>query len=522
MADNAPIQVDYTSRDYESIRADLIERVRQRIPDWTGDDPSDFGLALIESFAYLGDLVSYYADRAANESSLSTATRRDNVIALAKDLGYTPSGYVSSTVVVTVTNSTGSALTLPAGTLLSATVNDGDSQQTVYFETQYDITVPADEPVDVVATQGQTIRGETGYGEYLGESDGTPNQTFTLAEPSLMLGTIAVFVYDGVNYLPWSRVDGFTEYNPLSRVFQAVDPGGSVSIRFGDGVSGMVPPRAHLIYATYRTTLGSKGNIPALDTTGWDLVSVPGLAPVDAAILSGSLTFNNDVAARGGIDPESTDSIRRLAPRAYRAANRAVTLEDYQSIAVGVTGCGKASAIQDGVFSVVVAVAPYRGQAPSDARPGYVYDEVSLTWSEGTELSSLRDRVSDRLSEVSLAGIQVAVVSPTYVPVFMGLSVLLQDGVKASDADTLIRQTLLSRFDYSNVDFQAVVYPSDLVSLVTSLGPLVKNVEVTRLNIVDAESEAVGQVEAQFDEILIIPGDGVELTLSGGIDDIGG
>lgn len=523
MADTAPVQVDYTSRDYESIRADLIERVKQRIPDWVGEDPSDFGLALVESFAYLGDLISYYADRAANESSLSTATRRDNVIALASDLGYTPSGFVSSTVVVTITNTSGSAIVIPAGTLLAANINSGDVQVTVYFETQFDVTVDIDQPSDVIAVQGQTIRGDTGYGEYLGESDGTPNQVLTLSEPALVSDTVKVYVYDGINYVPWTRVDGFTEYGPLSKVFLASDPGlGSVTVKFGDGVSGLVPPRSHLIYATYTTTVGSKGNVPALPSASWELVAVPGLSPTESAILSGSLQFNNDVAARGGIDPESTESIRRLAPRAYRAANRAVTLEDYQSIAVGVPGCGKASAVQEDVFSVMVAVAPYRGRSPSDARPGFVYSEETASWSEGDELIALRSSVAARLEETSLAGIQIGVVAPTYVPVYIGLAVTLQGGVKSTDADTLIRQTLISRFDYTSVDFEAAVYPSDLVSLVTSLGPLIKDVTVTRLNITGAESSTVGEIEAQFDEILIIPTNGIEVTLTGGVDDPGG
>lgn len=102
---NIPVSVDYTSRDYYSLRDALINRVIARVGQnrWTGNDPSDFGVALIESFAYMGDLVNYYIDRVANESYLGTATQRQNVLNLASMIGYTAGGYTSAVANVTLT-----------------------------------------------------------------------------------------------------------------------------------------------------------------------------------------------------------------------------------------------------------------------------------------------------------------------------------------------------------------------------------------------------------------------------------
>ena len=122
-----PVQVDYTSRDYASLRDDMIARVQNRLPDWNSADPSDFGVALVEAFAYMGDLMSYYIDRAANESSLATATRRASVVALARDLGYSATGYSASVVTLTFTNLSGVSVTIPAGTVLTANVTSGDN-----------------------------------------------------------------------------------------------------------------------------------------------------------------------------------------------------------------------------------------------------------------------------------------------------------------------------------------------------------------------------------------------------------
>ena len=89
-----PVSVDYTSRDYYSLREALLERVRERVrertrrdnvgKEWTGEDPADFGVALVEAFAYMGDMLSYYIDRVANESYLPTATQRQNILNIAQ------------------------------------------------------------------------------------------------------------------------------------------------------------------------------------------------------------------------------------------------------------------------------------------------------------------------------------------------------------------------------------------------------------------------------------------------------
>lgn len=88
-----PATIDYTNRDFYSLRQDLIARVKSRIPSWYGSDPSDFGLALVEAFAYLGDVTGYYIDRVANEGTLATASQRASIINLAQIYGYTPAGY---------------------------------------------------------------------------------------------------------------------------------------------------------------------------------------------------------------------------------------------------------------------------------------------------------------------------------------------------------------------------------------------------------------------------------------------
>ena len=89
---NIPISVDYTGRDYYSLREALIARVQARIPEWNASDPADFGVALIEAFSYLGDIIAFYIDRTANEVFLKTAVQRQSILNIAQTYGYIPAG----------------------------------------------------------------------------------------------------------------------------------------------------------------------------------------------------------------------------------------------------------------------------------------------------------------------------------------------------------------------------------------------------------------------------------------------
>ena len=127
-ANKTPLSVDYTGRDYYSIRNQLIERVKERTDNnWQGNDPSDFGVALIESFAYMGDLINYYIDRIANESYIMTATQRESLLNLAKMYGYNPANYVSSIVDLQFSNSNGYS-----GGIGAAIIEDGVISGTTY------------------------------------------------------------------------------------------------------------------------------------------------------------------------------------------------------------------------------------------------------------------------------------------------------------------------------------------------------------------------------------------------------
>lgn len=100
MAKKVPIK--YTSRDFSTIREDLIDYAKRYYPDTYKDfTKASFGALTIDTVAYVGDILSFYLDYQANESFLDTATEFDNVIRLAKQRGYKFKGSDTTTGVVT-------------------------------------------------------------------------------------------------------------------------------------------------------------------------------------------------------------------------------------------------------------------------------------------------------------------------------------------------------------------------------------------------------------------------------------
>lgn len=513
MSDIIPNQIDYTSRDYRALREDLIQRVRRRIPEWLGDDPADFGVVLLEAFAHIGDVMSYYIDRAANESTLSTATRRSSVVALAKQLGYQPFGYRPARTIVTFGNSSDEPVVLPARTKVSAVLDVDNALITIPFETDEAAVIAAGGTATAKVTQGDVFRGETGFGVSLGMSDGLVSQRFLIPDQNIVSEEVEIFTFDGVNYAPWRRVDYLSDFTALSRVFSTTfNSAGVYTVVFGDGVSGFIPPTGHQVYCRYRAADGSRGNVPAGAIT--EITEIPGLTFSQVATLSGVLSVTNYSPAAGGTDEQSTESIRVQAPKFYRAANRAITVQDFEGISLGVSGCGKASAVSETLGTVVVAIAPYRDIGLAEDRPGY--DFVDPGWVLSTEMTRLMNRVRSALNDAKVIGSAVSVIEPVYVPIEIGLEVDVAAALNRENAGILIKEELLTRLDYAKVEFGSTIYESDLVALVSDLG-ISTSVSVNKLRRVGDES-LVGTVTSAFDEILRLDADSITLTLTGGVE----
>lgn len=364
---NPGLSVDYTSKDYQGFMDSMLEYATLAFPEWTNQNPGGLEMMLLESFAREMDVLSYYGDRTVAEAYISTATQLSSVIRLATLLGYVPGQPIASTGTVTFkTDDTQTdSVVVPSGTQVT-TVFVTSLGAPVIFETTADVTVPAaggTAPVNVI--QGETQGSVTfSMGEFtgntftllvepLGTSDGNILQEFSLDNNPVVGGSITVWV-ENPDYNPnsltntadpvvqWFEVPTLMDAIDTDTVWTATtDEDGVVTINFGDNINGAVPAAGLNLYAGYRVGGGVIGNLSANQV-------------VDIASPISGVSITSSSAMTGGADAENIDQIRVNAPRAYRTQNRAVTLQDFGDLALGVASVSQAKAIANNWQNVTV------------------------------------------------------------------------------------------------------------------------------------------------------------------------
>lgn len=229
--------VDYTSRDYASIVNDLVALIPTYLPEWTDRSPGDFGIVLIELFAYMGDILNYYSDRVANEAFIATAQQRSSILNIASLLDYTPSGNVSATCSLqfNITQPSPPVL-ISAGTQVATTVN---GTQPVIFETRQDLWIFGD---GISRTLNAT-------------SNGAASQQFLLGDPTAAYPT---YVYNGslnqtvtVGGTAWTLAPGNTFSGVAGTATNYIIVNNNTLV-FGNGVNGAIPANAAAIVITYQ------------------------------------------------------------------------------------------------------------------------------------------------------------------------------------------------------------------------------------------------------------------------------
>lgn len=432
-----PFTIDYTSRDFDAIRADILSYADAVLPQWRSRDPNDFGVVLVELFAGVADMLNYYIDRAASEAYLDTAVQRSSILSIARMLGYAPTTTTAATATLTLNNNLTTQLTVPAGTRFFAVSSIDGQPYHVYFESDADVVVPAANNTGngiatVTATQGTTVSQEA-----VGTSDGSLAQTFALFRPNVATGSIRIEVDETGFWAPWRTVEHVLDFGPNDAVCETFEDENGISyIRFGDNVSGRIPTIGSSIRVTYRVCDGAMGNVAAKTITA-TLEPIIGLVGVA-----------NSAPATGGADSESNEHIRLNAPRALRASNRAVALGDYADLALQVQGVGKAKSAQTGPTSVTIYVSPAAASDP---------------------VTTLKDAVAAYLADKSTVGTSVVVAGPTYQPLDITATVMVRPQYRQDYVRSGVIQAITSVLAFDQVDFGDIVVPADILNAIFSV-----------------------------------------------------
>jgi uncharacterized phage protein gp47/JayE len=389
------MQIDYTSRDFAALKADMIALIKERTgTTWDPTDYSDLGNVLVETFAYMGDIMSHYLDRIANETTLDTAIQRKTLLAFAKLYDYIISGPTPSTVDVTFTNISNNTIDIPIGTQVMAPLSFGTYSE-VYFETTTAATaVGPGTAITIRCQEGKTVNTDkpdlidptynVALPSNLGTSDGTANQRFTITDLGVINSSITLYVGQGVAFGSWSYVDNILEAGPGDKVFTtSPNEDGTVDVVFGDNVNGSIPPSEQLISATYKVSVGSAGNIKSLSIT--EVTFFPG--NVDPQVTT-YFTVSNNAPATGGADGDTVTDIKNKIKAAVITRRRAVTLDDYAYLATLTEGVGKANASSSVYTNVNLYVQPMNdGQAAT----GYPQANIVGIATTGTAVTFATD-----------------------------------------------------------------------------------------------------------------------------------
>ena len=383
----------FTNLDFDQIRTSIKEYLRAN-SNFTDFDfeGSNFSV-LIDTLAYNTYINAFNANMVVNESFLDSATLRENVVSLARNIGYVPRSRNAAKATVTLSAQTTSAsdtLTLQAGLVCVGTADNSN----------YIFSVP--ESITTTINSGvANFNNITIYqGTYLKKQfivDGSLDQRFILDNSFIDTSTIVVKVKgisDSGEGREYSRVDNILNINKNSEIYliQEVQDE-KYELLFGDGYFGKKLENGTIITVSYIITDGEDGNgATNFSFSGRFLDSLG-----NTVIPTNTISVTTVNAAANGSAIESVDSIKYFAPRIYASQHRAVTTRDYEAIiqqiypnteSVSVVGGEELDPPEFG--NVIISIKPKNGDFVSD------FDKQTiLTKLKDYALSGINQRITD-------------------------------------------------------------------------------------------------------------------------------
>ena len=369
---------EFNNLDFDQIKSSIKDylRANSKFTDFDFEG-SNFSI-LIDTLAYNTYINAFNSNMIANESFLDSATLRQNVVGLARNIGYVPKSRKSARAVISFDVSLEGietqTLTLKAGLVCTGNTNN----------TSYVFSIPEDITVQTFDFGTYKLATFDAISVYEGISlrktftvDTSIEQKFELQNSYVDTDSIRVYV-KGQNETgrgkEYKVVDNIIDVDSTSEIFLLQEiKDETYEIVFGDGVFGKKLENGSVITIEYIVTNGEDGNgVRNLAFSG-SLQYANQDGSLVLAQSSEPVVVNTILSSREGSSIESVDSIKYYAPRAYSAQNRAVTARDYEYIVKKVYPNAEAVSVIGGeeldppeFGSVTIAVKPRNGTFLSD------------------------------------------------------------------------------------------------------------------------------------------------------------
>jgi len=394
----------FTNLDFKDIRSQIKDYLRSNSNFTDFDFEGSNFSTLIDILAYNSYITAFNTNMAVNEAFIDSATLRENVVSLARNIGYVPRSKRAARSVINFSVNTSQfssnivSITLKAGIVALGSVQGGS----YIFSIPQDKTVPVDN--NGIANFSDL---EIYEGTYLTKSytvRNSPNEKFIIPNPGVDSSTIRVTVTD-TSTLEYKMYENIFEVNKDSRIFllQEVEDE-RYEVLFGDNIIGKKPVSGSSVLISYIITNGKEANNAANFTFSGVL-----LDNNQNVITEGISALTTIQSAENGDDIEPIESIKYLGPRVYASQYRAVTANDYKGLIPY-------------IFSNVESVTAYGGEELIPPQYGKVF--ISVKPRNGSYLSELtKESIKKSLKQYSIAGISPQLVDLKYLYIELDVNV---------------------------------------------------------------------------------------------------
>ena len=393
----------FTSLDFDQIKAQIRDFLRSN-SNFTDFDfeGSNFSV-LIDTLAYNTYINAFNANLVANESFLDSATIRENVVSLARNIGYVPRSKTAAIATIkisdvnlgTTNDSTPRFLTLRSGLVCVGNVEN----------TTYRFSIPD----EITSTRVRDIGG-TSFAQFddpisiyegtllqrVYSVDTSQDQRYIIDSPNIDSSTLRVYVKGTADVglgRKFSMVDNVLNLTKTSEIYLAQEvQDEKYEILFGDGLFGKKLENASVITARYIVTEGEDGNGPS------NFSFQGSFTKSDSTLFtpSDNITVTTVTNASNGAEVEDVSTIKYFAPRLYSAQHRAVTPRDYETI------------IQK-IYPQTDSVAVVGGEELDPPKFGQV--QISIKPKNGSFISDFdKSQIRNKLKGYAIAGINSEIV----------------------------------------------------------------------------------------------------------------
>tara|TARA_B100001113_G_scaffold287236_1_gene242881 strand:- start:366 stop:2216 length:1851 start_codon:yes stop_codon:yes gene_type:complete len=380
--------------EFNQIKAQIKEYLRSQSQFSDYDFEGSSLTVLIDTLAYNTYYTAVNANLAVNEGFLETAVLRENVVKLARMIGYTPNSAKSARTTVNIAIQTAfpypASVTIAAGLVLNFTGLDNNN---------FVFSIPTDvsQSVDSLTGIASFNNLELTEGLYLQDTfvkNETQRQRFILTNNRVDTTSMIVEVTSGTITEKYLQASDITKITSTSKVFYLEESEYQIpEILFGDGVIGKALENGDVVTVKYTTSAGAGANgLKVFENIGTFRDNL------NNAITSG-ITISTVSFPDGGAEPESTESIKFSAPKFYSAFGRAVSTQDYE-------------AIIPQIYPNVASIACYGGEEAEPPQFGKVFLAIKPRNADKLSLSE-KNSVLKKLREFSVAAIQPTIIDPS-------------------------------------------------------------------------------------------------------------